>query len=107
MRSFATLFSLALCVSLATLATKAQQKQGRVARSVAPKTSTVVEPITTDALKSLLAKEKSKPLLVNFWATWCDPCRDEFPDLVKIDNDFRASIDFVTVSLDELTEIKN
>lgn len=107
MRLFSTLLSLALCMLLATLATPAQKKQGRVARSVTPKVTTVVAPITTDALKSLLSKEKSKPLLVNFWATWCDPCRDEFPDLVKIDTDFRASLDFVTVSLDDMTEIKD
>jgi len=44
---------------------------------------------------------------VNFWATWCVPCRDEFPDLVKIDKEFRPqSLDFFTVSLDELTDIK-
>lgn len=107
MRFFATLLTLALCLSLATLATSAQKKKSRVARSAPPKTVAVVEPITTDGLKTLLAKEKSKPLLVNFWATWCDPCRDEFPDLVKIDKEFRPkSLDFITVSLDEMTEIK-
>ena len=106
MRFFPKLLSLAMCVSLATLATPAQKTKGRVAKSVTPKTTVVVEAITTDGLKSLLAKEKSKPMLVNFWATWCDPCRDEFPDLVKIDNDYRASVDFVTVSLDEMTELK-
>jgi len=46
-----------------------------------------------------------KPLLVNFWATWCDPCRDEFPDLVKLDADYKGKIDFITISLDELSEI--
>ena len=56
-------------------------------------------------LKSLV-KPGGKPLLVNFWATWCDPCREEFPDLVKIDADFKGKIDFITVSLDDLAEIK-
>jgi thiol-disulfide isomerase/thioredoxin len=46
-----------------------------------------------------------KPLLVNFWATWCDPCREEFPDLVKLDADYKGKIDFITISLDELSEI--
>jgi thiol-disulfide isomerase/thioredoxin len=46
-------------------------------------------------------------LLVNFWATFCDPCRDEFPDLVKIDKDYRPhALDFVTVSLDDMADIK-
>ncbi|MBS1794982.1 MAG: TlpA family protein disulfide reductase [Acidobacteria bacterium] len=50
-------------------------------------------------------KPNGKPLLVNFWATWCDPCREEFPDLVKIDADYKGRIDFITVSLDDLAEI--
>jgi thiol-disulfide isomerase/thioredoxin len=68
---------------------------------------TNVEPIDTAGLKDLISKPKDKPLLVNFWATYCDPCRDEFPDLVKVDSDFRPkSLDFVTVSLDDVTDIK-
>ena len=42
---------------------------------------------------------------MNFWATWCEPCRDEFPDLVKIGTDHKDKIDLITVSLDELSEI--
>lgn len=48
----------------------------------------------------------TKPLLVNFWATWCIPCRVEFPELVKIDNDYKGKMDFITVSFDELSEIE-
>jgi thiol-disulfide isomerase/thioredoxin len=44
-------------------------------------------------------------LLINFWATWCAPCREEFPDLVKIGTDYKGKIDLITVSLDELSEI--
>jgi len=50
-------------------------------------------------------KPNGKPLLVNFWATWCDPCREEFPDLVKIDLEYKGKIDFITISLDDLAEI--
>lgn len=51
-------------------------------------------------------KTNGKPLLVNFWATWCDPCREEFPDLVKVDAEYKGRIDFITISLDDLAEIK-
>ncbi len=50
--------------------------------------------------------ENAKPLLINFWATWCDPCREEFPELVKINDDYKGKIDFITISLDDLAEIK-
>ena len=47
-----------------------------------------------------LIKPGEKPLLINFWATWCVPCVEEFPDLVKIDKEYKGKIDFITVSLD-------
>lgn len=55
-------------------------------------------------LKTLL-KPNGKPILVNFWATWCEPCREEFPDLVKIGADYKGKLDFITISLDDLEEL--
>lgn len=52
-----------------------------------------------------LIKPTGKPLLLNFWATWCDPCREEFPDLVKLDVEYKGKIDIITISLDDLAEI--
>jgi thiol-disulfide isomerase/thioredoxin len=62
-----------------------------------------VTQIDTLGLKRLL-KPNGKPLLINFWATWCDPCREEYPDLVKIDQEYKGKIDFLTVSLDDATD---
>lgn len=56
-------------------------------------------------LKKLL-QPNGKPLLVNFWATWCDPCREEFPELVKIDTEYKGRIDFITITLDDAADIK-
>jgi thiol-disulfide isomerase/thioredoxin len=66
-----------------------------------------VTQIDAVALRNLLKREEgnTKPLLVNFWATWCAPCVEEFPDLVKIDSDYKNKIDFITVSIDDLAEI--
>ncbi len=72
------------------------------------KTAVILPKVTVvngEELKNLL-KPSGKPLLVNFWATWCDPCRDEFPDLIKIGNDYAGKVDFITVSLDDFDDLK-
>jgi thiol-disulfide isomerase/thioredoxin len=72
---------------------------GALAQSTPPK----VTQIDIPGLRRLV-RPQGKPLLVNFWATWCVPCREEYPDLVKIDQEYRGKIDFVTVSLDEVAD---
>ncbi|HEY0320802.1 MAG TPA: redoxin domain-containing protein [Pyrinomonadaceae bacterium] len=72
-------------------------------------TAPVVLEIDVAGLKKLLARDDKtkRPLLVNFWATWCEPCRAEFPDLVKIDGEYRRrGLDFIAVSIDDVSEIK-
>src|SRR5215471_2975857 len=51
-----------------------------------------IQVVDLDGLKKILQRDPkdTRPLLVNFWATWCDPCREEFPDLVKLDDDYKG-----------------
>src|SRR5215467_15567297 len=49
----------------------------------------------------LVAREKGKVVVVNFWATWCVPCREEFPDLVRLEKAYRdRSVAVLGVSID-------
>src|ERR1700752_5124303 len=104
MRFTKAIVPITLFVLLVALAAPSQKK-GRAAKPRKP--VAVVSPIDTEALKGLLTQQRERPLLVNFWATFCDPCREEFPDLVKIDKDFRPhALEFVLFSIDNFSEIK-
>jgi thiol-disulfide isomerase/thioredoxin len=64
-----------------------------------------VKIISIEELKEFIKNRDGKPLLINVWATWCAPCREEFPDLVKIANEFNDQIDVVGISVDFPEEI--
>ncbi len=86
------------------LQSKVPAKKTQVASKKSVSNLPKVTQIDEAALKNLL-KPNGKPLLINFWATWCVPCQEEFPDLIKIGADYKNKIDLVTISLDELSEI--
>ena len=44
---------------------------------------------------------KGKVTIVNFWATWCPPCRAEMPDLVKLQDRYRDQLQIIGISQDE------
>ncbi|WP_081859279.1 TlpA family protein disulfide reductase [Desulfohalovibrio reitneri] len=49
-----------------------------------------------------IASEKGKAVLVNFWATWCAPCRQEIPHLKKLREEYdREDLVMLGVSVDQ------
>jgi thiol-disulfide isomerase/thioredoxin len=48
------------------------------------------------------AQQRGRVLLVNFWATWCEPCRGEFPGLIRLHNTYRnRGLSVVAISMDD------
>jgi len=65
------------------------------------------------ALKSVKGKTvklsdyKGKIVIIDFWATWCPPCRKGIPDLVAIQKEFKKSVVIIGISLDGDKTIKD
>jgi thiol-disulfide isomerase/thioredoxin len=58
--------------------------------------------IDAQAYQKLLEQYHGKPLLVNFWATWCEPCRDEYPLLNELAKQYAPQgLKVVGVSMDD------
>ena len=56
---------------------------------------------TLDGRPASLTDLRGQPVLVNFWATWCQPCRMELPELTALDGRYRArGLQVVGVSVD-------
>lgn len=54
-----------------------------------------------DGKKVRLRDHRGRPVVLNFWATWCVPCRVEMPLLVEAEKQYRGRVVFIGASLDE------
>jgi thiol-disulfide isomerase/thioredoxin len=48
-----------------------------------------------------LADSKGKVILLNFWATWCGPCRAEIPDLIELQNKYKDHLQILGLVVDD------
>jgi thiol-disulfide isomerase/thioredoxin len=61
-----------------------------------------LKPVDEAGYGKLVAAAKGKVVLVNFWATYCVPCRKEMPQLVALEARLRArGFQLITISADE------
>ena len=51
-----------------------------------------------------LERYKGKPLIVNFWARWCGPCRAEIPELIKFRNAHKGKVEVLGIGIEDNAE---
>lgn len=85
--------ALLLCLSIATLAA------GQATKTAATRDLKIID---AQGYQKLLEENRGKPLLVTFWATWCEPCRDEYPMLNELAKQYAPQgLKVVGVNLDD------
>lgn len=68
----------------------------------APLAAQKLTPMDEAGYRRLIASNRGTVLIVDFWATWCAPCRAEMPQLANLDSKYRArGLKLVTISADE------
>jgi thiol-disulfide isomerase/thioredoxin len=64
-----------------------------------------VKVVTPEQLKDVIVANKGKVVYLNFWATFCVPCRAEFPDIVKLQKTFGPQgLQVIEVSMNDHTD---
>ena len=97
MRKAHFIASLVLC--FLALPVLAQQPTIRFVRN--PDPAPAFKATTLDGKPLSLADYKNKVILLNFWATWCGPCRAEVPELVELQNKYKDQLQVIGLVVDD------
>ena len=65
----------------------------------------MVDATASEIVEKVASYEGDKPVLVNFWATWCLPCVEEFPYIMELNEKYGDEFELIFVSGD-FTEAK-
>ncbi len=98
------LIGIALFIAIPTFLPKAETavENGKPADAKSAIDFTGVDLMTGKTVK--LSDYSGKVVLVNFWATWCDPCRAEIPDLIALQNRYSNDLVIIGISIDNTVD---
>lgn len=61
----------------------------------------------TNGEKIKLSAYKGKVIILDFWATWCPPCRRGIPDLISLKNQYKDDLVIIGISVDDESTAKD
>jgi thiol-disulfide isomerase/thioredoxin len=92
---------LTLLGCIAAACSGARQRDDATQRKPAPE----LQLTTLDGASLTLSALRGKVVLIDFWATWCGPCRDEAPKLVELQREYGPrGVQLVGISMDDDAE---
>lgn len=60
----------------------------------------------TDEKMHTISEWYGKTLVINFWATWCQPCLKEIPEFIALQNQFeKKNVQFIGIAIDDLAAV--
>jgi cytochrome c biogenesis protein CcmG/thiol:disulfide interchange protein DsbE len=67
-----------------------------------------VERVSVHDLQQLMRRDSGDVVVVNFWATWCKPCREEMPSLLRLRKKFgKDRLTLLLVSADDTDDVEH
>ena len=101
-RSRSVLRLVVLCGSafLAATCVKAQDSRAAIRFVKNPEAAPEIHVQTLDGKPLTLASANGKVILLNFWATWCGPCRMEIPGLIELQKQYKDSLQIMSLLVD-------
>jgi thiol-disulfide isomerase/thioredoxin len=76
----------------------------RAARAQAAAAAPEMKVVTPQDIHKLIDANKGKVVFLNFFATYCVPCHKEFPDIVKLASKYKADVQVIGVSMNDVTD---
>jgi len=71
------------------------------AASLLPSTATALPSMDPSTFAAMVGQQRGTPVVVNFWGSWCPPCREETPDLVAAHHRWGHRVQFIGVDLSD------
>lgn len=63
---------------------------------------------TLDGVAQTLAVWRGRILVINYWATWCAPCREEIPMFVRLQQEYAAKgVQFIGIAVDQADKVRD